>query len=166
VFQIDESFDFEASFLVGNLSRSSSQSEEAHQLGSELGRQSHDQHSRQPWRQAGSRQRDRESTTYYMHAQQIHASSPVPLGVDLAEVDAVLDDAAAAGEEEHVAVGEPELEGERAERQEEQEVEAPRPQRQAPRLPPRVRHLRHQRPVQQVLRVHARPDKQKRDQDQ
>ena len=81
---------------------------------------------------------------------------PVPLGVDLAEVDAVLDDAAAAGEEEHVAVGEPELEGERPERQEEQQVEAPRAQRRAPRLPPRVRHLRRQGPVQQVLRQAAR----------
>lgn len=117
---------------------------------------------------AGRQQAERQREYYVLYACSADQrySSPVPLGVDLAEVDAVLDDAAAAGEEEHVAVGEPELEGERAERQEEQEVEAPRPQRQAPRLPPRVRHLRHQRPVQQVLRVHARPDKQKRDQDQ
>ena len=106
---------------------------------------------------AGSKRR--ESTTSYMLC--TYACLPIPLGVDLAEVDAVLDDAAATGEEEHVAVGEPELEGERAERQEEQQVEAPRrPQRQAPRLPPRLRHLRHQRPVQQVLRTYIGRNKQ------
>jgi hypothetical protein len=85
---------------------------------------------------------------------------PVPLGVDLAEVDAVLDDAAAAGEEEHVAVGEPELESERPEREEDEEVEAPRVQREAPALPPRVHHLRHQRAVQQVLQRKERKGQQ------
>ena len=77
-------------------------------------------------------------------------SVPVPLGVDLLEVDAVPDDAAAAGEEEHVAVGEPELEGEGAEREEHEEVEAPRVRRRAALLPPPQHHLSHQRPVQQV----------------
>jgi hypothetical protein len=46
---------------------------------------------------------------------------PIPLLVDLLEVDAVADDAAAAGEEEHVAVGAPQLVGECAEGEEGQQ---------------------------------------------
>jgi hypothetical protein len=78
---------------------------------------------------------------------------PVPLGVDLPEVDAVGDDAAAAGDEEHVAVGEPELVGQAADREQHQQVEPPGAQRRPSLLPPLLHHLPHQRTQQQVLRT-------------
>jgi hypothetical protein len=78
---------------------------------------------------------------------------PVPLGVDLPEVHAVGDDAAAAGDEEHVAVGEPELVGQAADREQHQKVEPPGAQRRSSLLPPLLHHLPHQRAEQQVLRT-------------
>lgn len=75
---------------------------------------------------------------------------PVPLLVDLREVDAVADDAAAAGEEQHVAVGAPELVGECPEGEEDEQEEEPLVR--APALPRPGRHgLAHQRPVQGIL---------------
>lgn len=76
---------------------------------------------------------------------------PVPLLVDLLEVDAVADDEAAAVEEEHVAEDAPEMVGRGPEdEQEEEEKEAPVVRaRDLPR--PGAHGLGEQRPAQQVL---------------
>jgi hypothetical protein len=80
---------------------------------------------------------------------------PVPLPVDLLEVDAVADDAAPARGEEHVAEGAPELIGERPEaEQHEQEEDPPIGARRLPR--PRRSRLADQRPVQHVLQAKRR----------
>jgi hypothetical protein len=77
---------------------------------------------------------------------------PVPLLVDLAKVDAVADDAAAAGGEEHVAEGAPELVGERPGAEEQQEEDDPPVGvRRLPHARARRHRLADQRPVKDVL---------------
>jgi len=44
---------------------------------------------------------------YFSQTVDVKMSVPIPLLVDLLEVDAVLEDSPAAGEEEHAAEGEP-----------------------------------------------------------
>lgn len=75
---------------------------------------------------------------------------PVPLPVDLAEVDAVADDAAAAGGEEHVAERAPELVGQGPDAEEDEQQQQPVVGARPLPRPPRHR-LPHQRRVQHIL---------------
>ena len=76
---------------------------------------------------------------------------PVPFLVDLLEVNAVLDDAAVAGEEEHVAEGTPAGVDEASQSAEDQEMKPPRGRQVLPW--PRIRGLRHQRSQKNVLQA-------------
>ena len=75
----------------------------------------------------------------------------MPFLVDLLEVNAVLDDAAVAGEEEHVAEGTPAGVDEASQSAEDQEMKPPRGSQVLPW--PRIRGLRHKRSQKNVLQA-------------